>query len=83
MRAHSNCVENLPVFGALVLVGHVIGVRDGLFATLAMVVMGARVCQTVAHLSSGRSLVVNIRFCFFLTQVCAMIGMLVLLLTAR
>lgn len=37
-------------------------------------------CQTAAHLSSGRSLVVNIRFGFFLTQVCAMIGMLVLLL---
>ena len=80
MRAHANCVENLPVFGALVLVGHVVGVRDGLFATLAMVVMGARVCQTAAHLSSGRSRVVNIRFGFFLTQVCAMMVMLGLLL---
>ena len=80
MRAHANCVENLPVFGALVLVAHQVGLRDGLFATLSTVVVGARVGQTLMHLSSGRSRIINIRFGFFFIQVCAMIGMLVLLL---
>lgn len=68
-RAHMNCVENLPIFASLVLVGHVAGVRDPTFDTLALAYFGARIGQTLAHLSSGRSLVVNIRFTFFLAQV--------------
>lgn len=72
LRAHGNCVENLPVFGALVLAGHLSGHTDGAFATLAQVVCAGRVGQTLAHLSSGRSLVVNVRFTFFVVQVGAM-----------
>ncbi len=68
LRAHMNCVENLPVFGALVLVGHAVGLHDGLFATLCQVVVAARAGQTVTHLASGRATVINIRFAFFLTQ---------------
>lgn len=72
LRAHANCVENLPVFGALVLAGHLSGHTEGAFATLAQVVCAGRVGQTLAHLSSGRSLVVNVRFTFFVVQVGAM-----------
>jgi uncharacterized MAPEG superfamily protein len=80
IRAHLNCVENLPVFAALVLIGHVSGVTDGTFATLAQVVAAARVGQTLAHIASGRSLVVNIRFTFFLTQLICFFSMAVILL---
>jgi len=81
-RAHMNCVENLPIFAALVLVGHVAGVRDATFDLLAQVYVGARVGQTLAHLASGRSLVVNVRFTFFLVQLGCALGMGWILLSA-
>lgn len=81
MRAHANCVENLPVFASLVLVGHVTELREGAFAVLCQVALGARVCQTVAHVSSGRGLVINVRFTFFLTQVACYLGLAWLILT--
>lgn len=68
MRAHMNCVENLPVFASLVLVGHLAGLRDGNFALLCQIFVAARLGQTIAHVSSGRSMVVNVRFAFFLVQ---------------
>ncbi len=82
MRAHANAAENLPVFAALVVVGELSGVsaRVPALGTLAVVVCVARVGQTVAHLSSGRSVVVNVRFAFFSTQLLAMVAMGVLLL---
>lgn len=79
MRAHANCVENLPVFGAVVLTGAVIGYQNATFDQLAVVYLLARIGQTTAHLSSGRGLVINVRFVFFLTQVLAVLGMLFLL----
>lgn len=75
-RAHMNCVENLPVFGGLVLVGAVSGLRDPTFDLLSEVYIVARVGQTIAHVSSGRNLVINIRFTFFLVQICCAIGMI-------
>ena len=68
MRAHMNCVENLPVFAVLVLVGHTAGLRDGTFALLSQIFVAARVCQGIAHVASGRNLIVNIRFTFFSVQ---------------
>ena len=75
LRAHANCVENLPVFAALVLVGQAAGHAEGSFATLAQVVCAGRVGQTLAHLSSGSALVVNVRFTFFVVQLGAMAAM--------
>lgn len=68
LRAHMNCVENLPVFGAVVLTGAVTGFSNPTFDLLAQIVLGARICQTLAHISSGRGLVINVRFTFFLIQ---------------
>jgi len=76
-RAHANCVENLGPFAAVVLIGHAIGLTSGNFATLAEVYVAARVGQTLAHLASGRSLVVNVRFAFFLTQIVCLGAMIV------
>ncbi len=77
MRAHANCVENLPIFGAVVLIGHTIGLQGGTFGTLALATFAARVGQTLAHLSSGRSLIVNVRFAFFLVQLVCVGAMVV------
>ncbi|RHX88329.1 MAPEG family protein [Leptospira stimsonii] len=67
-RAHVNCVENLPIFATLVLIGAFVGVLDSTFALVAKVILGARLVQTVAHLSSGSEIAVNIRFTAFVTQ---------------
>lgn len=66
-RAHLNTVENLPVFGALVLSGVFLEL-DGSFATVAWVTFGARVGQSFFHIVSGRSMAVNVRFAFFVVQ---------------
>lgn len=76
MRAHANCVENLPVYGAVVLcltLGHVASsVVDG----LAVTVIAFRIAQTVVHLSTLQTAsVVTVRFGLFLTQLLAMLGM--------
>ena len=50
-RVHANCVENLPVFGGLLLVALVTG-RHALTDPLAFVFLGARVLQSLVHLAS-------------------------------
>ena len=67
-RAHLNCLENLPLFASVVLIGTAIGLRTPVLDTLARVFLVARVGQSLAHLSSGSALAVNVRFTFFLIQ---------------
>lgn len=80
MRAHANCVENLPAFAAVVLTGEVAGVHSSTLDTLAIVYMAARVCQTITHIASGRNRAINIRFGFFVTQLGCVLTMVVLIL---
>lgn len=74
-RAHMNCVENLPLFAAVVLAGHVTGLTTGTFATLSQVYVSARVAQTLIHVSSGSAMAVNLRFTAFLVQVVCLLTM--------
>jgi len=74
-RAHLNCVENIGIFGAVVLIGAVTGLAEATFDTLAVATLLGRVGQTTAHIASGRSLVVQVRFVFFLVQVVSVIWM--------
>src|SRR5258706_7313748 len=48
-RAHLNCIENLPVYGALVLVVTLTGRHGPLLDALSVSVLCARVCQTLVH----------------------------------
>ena len=75
-RAHMNCVENLPLFASVVLVATVAGVKAPGLDTLARVFLGARIGQSVVHVSSGGVMAVNVRFTFFLVQVGCLIGFL-------
>ena len=67
-RAHANCLEGLPVFGALMLVAVVAG-KSSVTDPLAFVLLGARVLQSVVHLASLSVVAVNIRFAAFAVQV--------------
>ena len=75
-RAHMNCLENLPMFATVVLVATVVGIRTGTLDTLAQTYLVARIGQSLAHVSSGSVLAVNVRFTFFLIQVGCLIGFL-------
>ena len=68
MRAHANCVENLPLFAALVLLGSVLGMPGWQFQVVAFAVLPARMLQTLAHVASGRNRAVLLRFAFFTFQ---------------
>ena len=78
-RAHLNCVENLPLFASVVVVGTLAGLKAPLFDTFSQVYLAARIGQTVTHLSSGSVMAINVRFTFYLTQVGCLIGILYLL----
>jgi len=70
-RAHLNCVENLPIFAALVAAAGL----SGQFAVMegtVMYVLYARIGQSVAHMISTAALVVWVRATFFFVQVLLM-----------
>jgi uncharacterized MAPEG superfamily protein len=76
MRAHANCVENLPVFTALVVVILATGSKSPLLDALAVVVVAARVCQSLVHVGLPQSqAVIAVRFSFFLVQALSMLAM--------
>jgi uncharacterized MAPEG superfamily protein len=69
MRAHANCVENLPVFGAIVFALYVTGVSGPTVDYLATSVLIARVIQSLIHVCLVQTnTVVNFRFTFYSVQ---------------
>lgn len=76
MRAHANCVENLPLYAAVVVAGLAAGVRDGAFDALALLLLAARVAQTLVHVgASGTAFTVSVRFAFYFVQIVCMTAM--------
>jgi uncharacterized MAPEG superfamily protein len=75
MRAHANCVENLPVFAAIVFAASAAGYASPAFDALSLAVIGARAAQTLTHLASGSNAAIAIRFAFFAVQLAAFIAM--------
>jgi len=83
VRAHANCVENLPVFAAIVLTAAAAHVAPAHMGTLATAVVAARVLQSSTHmLFPETNGTVGVRFTFFLIQIVAMIAMGVSIATA-
>jgi uncharacterized MAPEG superfamily protein len=78
MRAHMNCVENLPVFAAIVLCATATGAESRLLDLLAGAILVARICQTMVHLAfAPADLAASIRFAFFFVQAICMLAMAV------
>jgi uncharacterized MAPEG superfamily protein len=66
-RAHANCLEGLPIFGGLMLVAVAAG-QSALTDPLAPLLLGARVVQSLIHLSSLSATAVTLRFSAFAIQ---------------
>lgn len=78
-RAHLNCIENLPVYAAIVLVATLVGREGRLLDALSIAVLGARVCQTLVHVSFVQTArAVSYRFSLFTVQLLAMLWMIVI-----
>jgi len=75
VRAHLNCVENLPVFAAIVLATQASGLHSATLDVLAAGVFAARVVQTSAHLASGSNAAIAVRSTFFSVQLAAFVWM--------
>lgn len=76
MRAHMNCVENLPVYGAIVVAAIVAGVHSPILDALALVLLAARILQSSIHVAfEPTEALAGARFGFFAIQVVCMIWM--------
>src|SRR3954453_3318418 len=63
MRAHANCIENLPLYGAVVVAMMASGGSSPVLDALALVLLPARMAQSVMHVFFKQTnRVVAIRF---------------------
>jgi uncharacterized MAPEG superfamily protein len=82
MRAHANCVENLPVFGAVVFGVYVGNVAGALVNAPAVAVLVARIMQSLVHVCFVQTnAVAAVRFGFFFVQIVSFLWLTGILLT--
>jgi uncharacterized MAPEG superfamily protein len=75
-RAHANCLENLPLYAAVVVAIVATGAAHPGLDALALVMMGARIGQTMTHIGfSPTRFAVSVRFGFYLAQIVCMVAM--------
>jgi uncharacterized MAPEG superfamily protein len=81
MRAHANCIENLPVFAAIVFALYVSGVGGRTVDALCIMVMVARILQSLTHVCFQQTNVIaTTRFAFFFVQLASFITLIVILI---
>ena len=77
VRAHANCIENLPVFGVIVAALYASGVSGPAVDRLSMAVLAARVVQSTVHVAHAQTdAFVSVRFCFFCVQLVAFLALI-------
>ena len=75
MRAHANCIENLPLFTVVVFALHASGIASPAADAMAAVALAARICQSLVHISTVQTdRIVTIRFTFFFAQLACFVG---------
>jgi uncharacterized MAPEG superfamily protein len=80
MRAHMNCVENLPVYGAVAFAAFATGASGPVLDGLAVTFLAARVYQSIVHIAVPQTEpVAATRFGLYFVQVACMAAMGVLI----
>jgi uncharacterized MAPEG superfamily protein len=75
MRAHANCIENLPLFTVVVFALYATDTSTPASDALSVLVLVARVLQSLVHISTIQTdRVVTVRFTFFFIQLLCFIG---------
>ena len=76
MRAHMNCVENLPVYAAIVVALVATSVQSLAIDGLAVTMLAARIGQTVTHIvMPPTNAAAILRFALFFLQASCIIAM--------
>jgi uncharacterized MAPEG superfamily protein len=76
MRSHANCLENLPIYTAIAVVIVATGTHSPILDILAILLLFARMLQTVIHIGFEQSnIIVGVRFSLFFTQLICMVVM--------
>ena len=80
MRAHANCIENLPVFAVLVYALRACGIVSPAVDPLCAVILAARIPQSLVHVCFEQTdRVVSVRFAFYFVQLlsfCVLIALI-------
>ncbi|HSH91506.1 MAG TPA: MAPEG family protein [Ramlibacter sp.] len=75
-RAHANCIENLPVFGAIVFGLHASQVTGTLVDALAVTILAARIVQSLVHVCFVHTnTIASVRFGFYFVQFICFVGL--------
>src|SRR5215213_1760075 len=70
MRAHMNCLENLPIFGALVVALMATGLQSPSVDALSVALLIARIEQTLVHIvAPPMNAWAALRFALFFVQI--------------
>ena len=82
MRAHANCIENLPVFGAVVMALYASGIDSALASAVSIAILAARIAQSLVHVSFEQTnAVVSVRFGFFFLQIAGFLWLIGIVVT--
>jgi len=78
-RAHANCIENLPVFGAVVYLITAIGLEGPMVNALCIATLAARIVQSCVHISHEQTnAFVAVRFSFYSVQLASFLVLIVM-----
>ena len=78
-RAHANCIENLPVFGAVVYLVTIVDLHGPLVDALCIATLAARVIQSCVHISHEQTnAFVAVRFSFYSVQLVSFLVLIVM-----
>jgi hypothetical protein len=71
-----NCLENLPIYTAIVVALLATGITGPILDALAITILVARICQSSIHMALEQTnAIVAERFTFFFVQALCMIAM--------
>ena len=80
MRAHANCIENLPVFGAIVFALYAGDVANATVNMLAVAILAARIMQSLVHVCLVQTnTVASVRFGFFFVQIVSFLWLIAII----
>ena len=78
-RAHMNCIENLPVYGAVAVAAALCNVGGRDLDLLALAFITARIAQSLVHITREQTdRVVSVRFSLYMVQWVCLVWMGVL-----
>ena len=78
-RAHANCIENLPVFGAIVYIITTAGLTGPIVDALCIATLAARIVQSCVHISHEQTnAFVAVRFSFYSVQLVSFLVLIVM-----